>query len=565
MDGTLDRDGLKKAFQLARSLRRRAPQVDPTSVCLGLIAGTGLAELQDAVSVFEGDAFDYVVASIYTLLLPEARRKELGAYFTPPHLVRHLLRRLSEHGLDCAYHSMHDPAAGGAAFVVPLVRDTARSLLSTGTTQEELAAVLARRLSGMELDAGLATVANALVRRTLASEFGVIAGESFRLVHVGDSLTEDVAQSDAVVGNPPYAKVGARRQREWAKGFSDILGGQLNLYAMFLRRSMDQVLPKGLVGFVVPTSFLHGPEFRTLRVALLSRSDLLRVDLIEKRTNMFLDVVQDACCVVFRRHVEASETHDAPLADCAILRADGVPEAQGQFIPRRDGSPWVLPSTEEMAVGGHVLADYGYRCTVGYLVVNRQGDRLSRTPGQGKVPLVRAACVRMDGDFDLRACGAEFVTVTAHAKYVVREPCVAIQRTANRKQARRINAAAIPASVVHQHGGLVGENHVLFLLAMGKPKISPAVMSRLMNSGPVNARWGRTCGTINLSAKLLATLDLPEPSLVASLDDVEGAHIDEAVTIAYSRSSNPQASTSLKVQIDAGLRVTSSQSCLEAA
>lgn len=565
MDGTLDRDGLKKAFQLARSLRRAAPRVDPTSVCLDLIAGTGLAELQDAVSAFKGDAFDYVVASIYALLLSEERRKELGAYFTPPHLVRHLLRRLAEHGLDCARHSIHDPAAGGAAFVVPLVRDTARLLLLAGTAEKELAAVLATRLSGMELDAGLATVANALVRRTLASEFGVVAEEGFRLVRVGDSLTEDVAQSDAVVGNPPYAKVGARKQRDWAKSFADILGGQLNLYAMFLRRSMDQVLPGGVVGVVVPTSFLHGPEFQTLRVALLSRADLLRVDLIEKRTDMFLDVIQDACCVVFRRHVEAIGTHDAPLADCAILGADGVPEVQGQFIPRRDGSPWVLPSPREMAVGGHVLADYGYRCTVGYLVVNRQGDRLSRTPGQGKVPLVRAACVRMDGDFDLLACGAEFVAVTAQAKYVVREPCVAIQRTANRKQARRINAAAIPASLVHQHGGLVGENHVLFLLAAGKPKVSPAAMSRLMNSGPVNARWGRTCGTINLSAKLLGTLDLPEPNLVAKLDELEGAHVDEAVSTAYSGSLNPQAATSADARLEADLPATSSPSCLEAA
>lgn len=536
MDGMLDRDGLRKAFQLARSIRRAAPDVDPTSVCLDLIAGTGPARLQNAVLAFESDAFDYVVASIYTLLLPEERRKELGAYFTPPHLVRHLLRRLNEHGLDCARHSIHDPAAGGAAFVVPLVRDTARLLLLAGAAEEELAAVLAKRLSGMELDAGLATVANALVRRTLASEFGVVADEDFRLIRIGDSLTEDVSRSDAVVGNPPYAKVGARKQRNWAKIFGDILGGQLNLYAMFLRRSMDQVLPGGLVGFVVPTSFLHGPEFRTLRVALLSRADLLRVDLIEKRTDMFLDVVQDACCVVFRRHVEAIATRDASPADCAILGVDGVPEAQGQFIPRCDGSPWVLPSSGETAVGGHVLADYGYRCTVGYLVVNRQGDRLSRTPGQGKVPLVRAACVRMDGDFDLLACGTEFVTVTGEAKYVVREPCVAIQRTANRKQARRINAAAIPEPLVREHGGLVGENHVLFLLAAGKPKVSPAAMAHLMNSGPVNARWGRMCGTINLSAKLLATLDLPEPNLMANLDELEGAQVDEAVSMAYSGS-----------------------------
>lgn len=533
MDHLLRNQRLSRTFRLVRDLYRADPTIKPTRICLDLIGGAGPGDLQAELVHFKGDEFDYVLASIYALLLPASRRKELGAYFTPPHLVHHLLKRMREYGFDAGHNSVHDPAAGGAAFIVPLVRATTRALLEATIPRHGILAALAERLSGKELDQGLAAVANALVARTLRLEFGIKVPAKFRLIRVGNSLVGPAEPKDAVIGNPPYGKVGAQRQREWAAAFADILGGQLNLYAMFLRRSMDQVRPGGLVGFVVPTSFLQGPEFRTLRVALLARADLLQVDLIEKRTGLFLDVVQDTCSVVFRRIEAVEKTEASLLARCAVLQGNGIAVSRGNCAVARDGSPWMLPAPMGEPRGGSVLADYGYRCSVGYLVVNRQKDRLGSEAGEGKVPLVRAGCVRMDGRFDLAAHGLEYVTVPDRAKYVVRNPCVVIQRTANRKQPRMLNAAAIPPRVFRDNVGVVGENHVLFCIPVGKPKVSPALMANIMNSAPVNERWGRMCGTISLSAKLLAELDLPDPDLVAGLKGEDRPEFDAAIAAAY--------------------------------
>ena len=530
--GKSDEGGLKEVFSLARRLRRDMPSVDPASTCLALVEERGPEELQRSLSGLVGDERDHAIASVYTLLLPEGKRKQLGAYFTPPHLVRHLLARLEEHGLDLTAQSVHDPAAGGAAFVVPLVRMLAARLQADGVPSSGILTSLQARLSGMELDHGLAQLSNALVRKILLDEFGIKSPAAFSLVRQGDSLVGRAAVADVIVGNPPYAKVGAAGQREWAPRFPDILGGQLNLYSMFLRRSMDMVRPGGLVGFVVPTSFLQGPEFRTLRIALLERADLLCLDLIDKRSGVFLDVTQDACFVVFRRHSE-SENVEARDTPCAVLHPDGLCESRGRFAPLRDGSPWRLPSGESLSVGGHVLADYGYRCAVGYLVMNRQGDRIVEGPGEGRAALVRAACVRSEGQLDLDKVAGQHVTVTSTARYVVRGACVVMQRTANRKQVRRLNAAHASQELVARHGGLVGENHVLFLLPDEQPKVSVAAMARLMNSMPVNDRWEGMCGSASISAKLLALLDLPQPALVQDLDQIAMADLNGAVSRAY--------------------------------
>lgn len=529
---TLDRENLALVVRLARAFRHANPKRRPSSVCLALISGRGPDDLRRAISNLEGDAFDYAVASIYSLLLSDERRRELGAYFTPPYLVKHLLNRLADHGFDCVEHSAHDPAAGGAAFVVPLVRMTASALLKSGVKRADLRRQLARRLSGTELDSGLARVANALIGRTLNEEFGLKVSKAFSLVRVGNSLSKRDAIANVVVGNPPYAKIGADRQRQVARAFPDILGGQLNLYAMFLRRSMDWVKPGGLVGFVVPTSFLQGPEFETLRIALLERGDLMCVDLIEKRSGVFLDVVQDACFVVLRRRLNDKLGNGGPTT-CALVKATGQTEHQGVITLGASGTPWVLPYADGMHPGTSVLSDYGYRCSVGYLVANRQAKRLRISPGKGRVALARAACIRPNGSFDLAAVDRRYVTVPKDAPYIVRSPCVALQRTANRKQAKRLNAAAVSARTVKGVSGIVGENHVLFLLPVGKPRISPTAMARLMSSGPVNARWARICGTISVSAKLLSTLRLPHPERVVCLSKVARSEVDAVVSAAY--------------------------------
>lgn len=525
---------LASAFRHAKVLKPKSL----VSVCLALIDGKGPKPLQQLIDQLDDGWFDYAVASIYTLMMPADRRKKLGAYFTPPHLVAHLISRMEAAGLDLLSHKMHDPAAGGAAFIVPIVDAVVERHLKLGKPAKLILRDLRARLSGMELDQGLARIANALLRRALVTRHGISCPIGFELVAIGDSLRVHQKPKHSVVGNPPYAKVGAEGQKRWATKFPDILGGQLNLYAMFLRQSIEQVQPGGLVGFIVPTSFIGGPEFQRLRKALAARADILCLDLVEKRSGLFLDVIQDACFIVLRRH-EAHRGQDvcqAPVM-CGLLHADGSIEEMGSFLPASDGAPWILPSLNDAGTGGHVLEDYGYRVQVGYLVINRQRERLHDHHRRGLLPLIEARTVGLDGSFPGGKHAMRWVSPSPKGGGLIASACVAVQRTSNRKQKRRIHAAPIPDSFVRRHGGMIGENHVIFVIPSLTPKVSPEVMSRLLNSAPVNDKYGRMCGTVSLSAKLLAMLDLPAPEHALRLVSCAEGCVDSVVADAYARSS----------------------------
>ena len=506
---------------------------DPTALCLELIEDRGQTELRELLAYLGDDPwFDYAIASVYSLLLPADRRRTLGAYFTPPHLVDHLLLRLVQAGVDPIVQGFHDPAAGGAAFIVPLVRFLLGHPRLANLPAPELLAILKRHLSGQELDEGLACIANGLIRRALR-DHGIECPASFRLVRVGDSLGSGRARPyEVIVGNPPYRKVGRDDHRQYATAFPDILGGQLNLYALFMRNSVGRLPAGGVLGFIVPTSFLAGPDFRRLRISLVEHADLIALDLIEKRAGTFLDVIQDTCVVVMRRR----ETGRAPGLDpvsCARLRSDGNLQAIGEMLPTIDGEPWMLPAASDLGTGGFTLAEYGYRCRVGTIVANRQRDQLRETCEPGCWPLVDARCIRSDGSFEHGSGRYPYVRVSTGAPGVFDKVAAVVQRTINRKQKRRINAAAVPAAIVCRFGGLVGENHVILVVSDERPLLPSNSLARLLNSRAVNSKYDRLCGTVSVSAHLLSSIDLPDPTFLDALETCTPEDVDEVVERAY--------------------------------
>lgn len=273
----------------------------PATECLRLAAGQGPPQVLEMLAQLAPPWADHAIASVYAVLMPSQRRKRLGVYFTPPHLVDHLLRRMYAFGLDPAEHRLRDPSAGGAAFLVPLARKMVSSWLSEGVFPGEIVTRLRARLHGREIESGLASVANALLHRMLVSELGISADliSDLSVVKVGDSLcVGDPGDSDHELSNPPYLRLDAEEQRRWRERFIDIASGRLNLYAMFIRRALDQVPPNGLIGHILPASFLGGPEFSAFRRRIMQLADVLVLDVVEKRRGVFLDAIQDACFVV---------------------------------------------------------------------------------------------------------------------------------------------------------------------------------------------------------------------------------------------------------------------------
>ena len=125
-----------------------------------------------------------------------------------------------------------------------------------------------------------------------------------------------------------------------------------------------------MIGYVVPASFLGGPEFLTFRHRILQLAEVLVIDTIEKRSDVFLYATQDACFVVLRRR--ANPLTDVPLggAKSGVLRASGGFHEVGEALLEGDGGPWKLPGIERTTSGS--ILDWGIAGTIGYLVANRR-------------------------------------------------------------------------------------------------------------------------------------------------------------------------------------------------
>lgn len=492
----------------------------PVIECLSLIEGTGPWQVNEMLAKLEPAWADHAVAIVYAVLMPRPQRKRLGVYFTPPHLVDHLLSRMQALGLDPANHRLGDPAAGGAAFLVPLARLMTLSWIKEGVPAVEIVNRLRARLRGREIDPGLARVANALLRRMLIREFGIPVRlvVDLSVVDVTDSLRNgNLDCIDHEVGNPPYLRLNAKGQRRWKRRFADIASGRLNLYAMFVRRALDEVQPNGLVGHILPASFLGGPEFSAFRRRTMQLAEILVLDVLEKRRDVFLDAIQDACFVVLRRRPAPIEVPPSSAASSGVLRHLGEFVLTGLATLPPDGSPWSLPVNGPSSATAK-LSDYGYKGTVGYLVANRQLDRLRRYPSKGRLPLVWAKCVTPEGVFDFdqgrnaaKARGFGFVTVPRDAPYAVRVPCVLVQRTSSKSQSRRLTAAAVPEDFLQRYGGLVGENHVIILTPTRRDAVLPEKLAAVLNGPEANAELSRICGSASISVRMLESLPLPPP------------------------------------------------------
>lgn len=68
---------------------------------------------------------------------------------------------------------------------------------------------------------------------------------------------------DLIVGNPPYFEM--ELSLEQKKDFDEIISGRVNIYSLFIYKSIQMLEPDGKLIFVIPTSLLSGKYFEKLR------------------------------------------------------------------------------------------------------------------------------------------------------------------------------------------------------------------------------------------------------------------------------------------------------------
>jgi adenine-specific DNA-methyltransferase len=458
---------------IASSLKRSP--MTPLQVCVAIIEKRLVdREVRTFFSGLPDDERHYWIASLYALLMPKARRRRLAAYFTPPHLARHAIDVLIEAGIKPGQHRILDPASGGAAFLVPLAARIAAQGRQRGARAKTILQSISDTLHGVEIDAGLAKLSQTLLTDLLDAEIETSRVELDGLVYRANTLALERPESlyDAVIGNPPYGRI-LRPSSSLRKRYRPVISdGYVNLYALFVELALQWVRPGGIICLIIPMSFVGGPYFAALRKRILEKASVLRLDLIDKRSDVFLDVLYDLCVIVLQRN---DGSPSPSIAKTSLLLIDKPNRYLGNLeLPARPNSHvWALPDDGEGAAlfqpGLATLGDYGYLAKTGYFVWNREQHRyrIGKKPRPTEVPLFWAHNVRtnekchpQDGD----AGHIGFAKIPKISSAILHSDAIILQRTSNRRQKRRLIGAMIRHADVIGGRGYVTENHTIVIV-----------------------------------------------------------------------------------------------------
>lgn len=456
------------------------------------------------------------VTGLYAALLPEHYRGAAGAFYTPPSLAARLLDQAEEAGLDWATAKVLDPAAGGGVF---LVHAATRMLRALGECEPKLAIrQMANRLRGLELDPNAAALAQVSLEVVLADALRTAGEGAPAFLRICDTLEEPArATFDLVVGNPPYGRI--TLTEEARKRYARSLYGHANLYGVFTDAALRWTKKGGLIAYLTPTSFLAGQYYSALRGLLAKEAPPVAIDFVHARKGVFEDVLQETLLAVYRKGSPPARAQIHYIAVMNEIAADVVRNGT-VGLPKPATRPWLAPRSPEHSalitkVEGmpHRLADWGYTVSTGPLVWNRHKDQMRQRDGEDVYPLVWAESVTPDGRFIHRAekrnHAPYFKVKTGEAWLVVTDPCVLVQRTTSKEQARRLIAAEMPASFINKHKGVVVENHLNMVRTKGGSKVDPGVVAALLNSGVADEVFRCMSGSVAVSAFELEALPLP--------------------------------------------------------
>jgi len=315
--------------------------------------------------------------------------------------------------------------------------------------------------------------------------------------------------------------------------YGQVVEGQPNLYALFFQLALDLVKPDGIAALLTGTSYLSGEYFGKLRTYTLRTSQVRQIDVIGERNGIFVGVELDTAIAVLRK-ASGKKRRRAKTVVYSLSIKNRF-ERIGRYPMPNSGAAWPVPKSPADAKVAAVadgsayrLADYGYSPRIGTFVWNRDqrrrffSERAAKRRAKVKAafPLIWSSDISQGGRVRIGRMPERhrFVSMgdVAHPS-VVRKPAVVLQRVTSSDQRRRLVGAPVSRELLKRYGGVVGENHVVFLQQVnGKAVLSPRQFAQVLRSKPIDSLFRSISGAANVSAFELQQLPMPEPEVLVN-------------------------------------------------
>jgi len=320
----------------------------------------GLYGMRDEVPTYNFDAIDVdVLGGIYEQYLsyrqglPEEveeakrrRRKKRGIYYTPKFVVKYIVENTVGRLLQERSHDeirklrILDPACGSGSFLIEAFDCLDRyhqEARGTAQRSDEKAArddflerlrILKDNIYGVDLDpqaveiARLNLLLKTLYQRALLPRLennircgnSLISGmpielsqyfgadwEAKRPFNWEEEFPKIMEEGgfDVIIGNPPWGGELTEQDLEYAKVcYCEVSSGGIDTFKLFLQRGVEKLRGGGLLGYVIPNTFLTQTTYHDLRRYLLRLEILNIVNLGE---NLFPGATNPCCAIIVRK------------------------------------------------------------------------------------------------------------------------------------------------------------------------------------------------------------------------------------------------------------------------
>lgn len=197
-------------------------------------------------------------------LVNKETRENLGIYYTPQKTIaERILHRLPIEDLPLEERTVLDGTCGSGNLLLAAY-DRLSNLLPYRWTHDERHEYLIQRIWGINIDPFACEIA-----RLSLLLYSLPEGNSWN-IKTGDVFQDNPhnlfgSRPSVIVGNPPF-----REPRS-------VEGKRVQTAALVLDRYLEWLQPNGLLGVVVPVTFLQNESGREVRERLLSNFDVMEV------------------------------------------------------------------------------------------------------------------------------------------------------------------------------------------------------------------------------------------------------------------------------------------------
>jgi adenine-specific DNA-methyltransferase len=284
---------------------------------------------------------------------------------------------------------------------------------------------------------------------------------------------EDNNQYDFIVGNPPFFQF--KPSKKIADKYSDIIDGRINIYSLFIGKSIDLLKEGGYLAFVLPTSMNSGSYFKSLREFIIKTCEI--EEIIMFNSNEFDSAEQNVQILILKKTFNTGK-NIFKIRDLTFFTKD-------------------YNRLYELTNGKKTLKECGYLAKTGTVVWNQH--KLNLTTDNTKVKLIYSNNIR-DGkliDYNHPEKKQYIDTIKESDIY----PSIVVNRIVG-----KVGSINIKSAIVNEP--FLGENHVNIIYPITENVISIERVYESLNSSETKEIFEKLIGNTQISKTELEYLVL---------------------------------------------------------